>query len=96
MSDLRDAGSRSLDMFAAALHGLDTIAELAHAGERTSRGNHAIEMLKLIGTVVDRLKEGFAGKLEASVIHGNLLKIRADLLENNRAADAALDKKFPR
>ena len=96
MSDLRDAGSRSLDMFAAALHGLDTIAELAHAGERTARANHAIEILRLISTVVDRLKEGFAGKLEASVIHENLLKLRADLLENDRDADTALDKKFPR
>lgn len=89
--------TKSLDMLAAALHGLDTIAELARVGYVSSRGtNRAIEILGLIGTVVDRLKDGFDGKLDAKTIHDNFLELRTNLLMNDAAADSELDKKFPR
>jgi hypothetical protein len=86
---IRATGAKSLDMLAVALHALDTIAELVKG-----RGG-STHALALVEEVVNHVRDGFAGA-DPNTIHEAFLKLRTDLMENDRDADTALDKKFPR
>jgi hypothetical protein len=92
---LRERATRSLDLLSTALHGLDAVSELAKGGAGGT-GERAISILKVIEAVVDTIKRGFDGEVTAAAVHDELLKIRTALLTNDAAADAELDKKFPR
>lgn len=97
MSSIAKTGTRALDMLSVALHGLDTIAELASVGGLAPKGSaRAIAIIEMIAQVVDSIRDGFAGKVDAQAVHEGLIKLRLDLLSNDATAESELDKKFPR
>jgi len=87
-------GAKALDKLGAALHGLDAIADLANS--KFHGADRAMELLSIIASIVDHLRDGFNDKVDVSAIHQSLLKLRTDLMEHDRDAESALDKKFPR
>jgi len=93
MTTLRERATRSLDLLSTAMYGLDLIAELAKSGA-SGTGARAISALGVIEAVIDTLKRGFDSALTPTAVQGDLLKIRAALVNNDAAADSDLDKKF--
>lgn len=88
--------SKALDMLSATVHGLDAIGELSKS-QLGGTGQEALAILAVIAKVIDRIKEGFAGEVDAKTIHGEFLALRAGLISgNNSEVDSEIDKKFPR
>lgn len=87
-----DHAARSIDLLRVALHGLRTIGDLAHDGLGQI---DAAAALRAIVQIVESLKSGWRGEVEAKAIQEAIDQLRANLVSNDRAADAALDRKFP-
>ena len=87
-----DHATRSLDLLRVAMHGLRTIGDLARDGLARI---DAAAALQAIVAIVESVKAGWRGELEAKAIQEAIDQLRANLARNDRAADAAIDRKFP-
>ena len=96
MMSISKEASKALDMLSAAVHGLETIGELSKS-QLGGTGHEALAMLAVIAQVVDRIREGFAGKVDPTTIHDEFLELRTTVLSgNDPQVDSEIDKKFPR
>jgi len=90
-----DKATRSLDLLAVAVRSLDTIGELAKSKLLSGASDHA-EALTTIVRIVETIRDGFSGKLDPARIEAEIDRVREAMASNDAAADAALDRKFPR
>lgn len=87
MSRTKDA----LKMAALAIDGLEVIQGLTKIG-----GDKAAKALEAIDKVVATLRDGLDGHTSPEIVGHELDALRAELLNNDAAADAALRDKFGR
>lgn len=81
----------ALKMAGLAIDGLELIQSLTGVG-----GDKAAAALRSIDKVVASLRDGLDGKTTPDVVAHELDALRASLLNNDDAADAALRDKFGR
>lgn len=85
---------RMIELLALTVQYLDTIGSLAR---RAAAAGHAdmLAALEVIGKIVDALRSGYEGKLDAASVSAELTRLSAQLAKNDAAADAALRARFP-
>lgn len=88
---MSDTTKKALRMAELAIDGLEVIQGLTKLG-----GEKAEHALQAIGKIVDTLQSGFDGKATATDVGEMLDLLRAELLNNDAAADAALKARFGR
>lgn len=81
----------ALKMAGLAVDGLELIQGLTGVG-----GLPAAKALQAIDKVVKTLRDGMEGKTSPEIVARDLDSLRAELLNNDAAADAALREKFER
>ncbi len=81
---------QALKMAGVAIDGLAVIQGLSKVG-----GDKAAAALSAIGTVVETLQDGLAGKATPEVVAGDIAALVKRISDNDAAADAALAARFP-
>ena len=79
------------DFIDVALEGLSAIARLVGGPV----GNISEEILATIKSIVAAIFGGYEGTVTFEAVRAELAKFQASLETNDKAADAALDSKFP-
>ena len=88
---MSETTKKALRMAEVAIDGLEVIQGMTKVG-----GDKAADALRAIGAVIDVLQEGFDGKATSDDVANQLDVLRAELLNNDAAADAALKARFGR
>jgi len=86
-----------LDVTSTALHGLEAVGVLTKGlitnGELTDK---ALSVVRAIAAIVDSVQAGFNGTATVDDINKALQRAKDQIAANDKAADDALDSKFPR
>jgi len=86
---------KSIELLHAAMLGLRAISDIAKSNlSRLSRLD-AQDALQAIASIVETLNAGWKGDLEVGAIREAIDRLRASLAQNDAAANAELDRKFP-
>ena len=88
-----DQAHSALDKLSNVIHGIDAIEGIAKhvLGDSTQ---DAFEALHVIAVIIDTVRAGFHEKLTPEMVDKEIASLRATILGNDAAADAALNRKF--